>query len=151
MKLAEALAERANIQTRLKQLATRAQSAARIQEGDEVVVDPEELNTEVERLWVLLYEYITRINATNASTTCEDERTIADLIAQRDMAALRHRHYRDLAEAGMARHDRYSHSEVKFVATVDVLDLHRRADAAAKEYRELDTRLQQINWTVDLI
>ena len=56
-----------------------------------------------------------------------------------------------VADAAGARQDRFSRSEVKFVATVDVAAVRALADAAAKRYRELDTRLQQLNWTTDLI
>ena len=34
---------------------------------------------------------------------------------------------------------------------VDVPDLRRRTDAAARELRELDMKIQALNWSVDLI
>ena len=45
---------------------------------------------------------------------------------------------------------RYSRSEVRFVPTVDVKALRDMADSASKAYRELDTKIQQLNWTTQL-
>lgn len=151
MKLAEALAERATLQARLTELTQRAVSVARIQEGDAPDEDPAALTAEVERLLVRLEELISRINATNSTTAYNESLTITDAIAQRDIAARRQRYYAAVADAAAARQDRFSRSEVKFVATVDVAATRAEADASAQRYRELDTRLQQLNWSVDLI
>ena len=56
-----------------------------------------------------------------------------------------------IAEAGSTRQDRYSKSEVRFVATVSVGKLQTEVDQLAKRYRELDTRLQELNWKTELI
>ena len=51
----------------------------------------------------------------------------------------------------MVQQDRYSKSEVKFKSTVNVADLQKQADELAKAYRELDVRIQEANWRVDLL
>jgi hypothetical protein len=48
------------------------------------------------------------------------------------------------------RQDRHSKSEVKFVATVSISQLHKEADVLSKKFRELDTRLQDLNWQTEL-
>ena len=53
--------------------------------------------------------------------------------------------------AGCFVQDRYSKSEVRFVATMSVGKLQVGVDQLAKRYRELDTRLQELNWTTELI
>lgn len=151
MKLAEALAERAEIQTRLAQLQARATENARIQEGDEVAEDPAALAEEAERLFARLQELMSRINLTNSRTAFDETRSITDAIAERDLETRRAAFYAGLADAAAARMDRFSRSEVKFVATVDVKATRAKADAAAKRRRELDTRLQQLNWTTELV
>jgi hypothetical protein len=40
---------------------------------------------------------------------------------------------------------------VRFVATVSVGKLQMEVDQLAKRYRELDTRLQELNWKTELI
>ena len=151
MKLAEALAERAEIQTRLAQLQSRAVANARIQEGDAVAEDPTALTAEAEQLFGRLQELMARINVTNTRTAYDESRSITEAIAERDLETRRAEFYSQLADAGASRQDRYSRSEVKFVAAIDVAEIRAKADAAAKRRRELDTRLQQLNWTTELV
>ena len=46
---------------------------------------------------------------------------------------------------------RYGRNELKYVRMVDVSILRKHADTCAKQYRELDMKIQSLNWTVDLI
>jgi len=69
MKLAEALANRADLQRRLEQMRGRLQKSALVQEGESPPEDPEELLEETERLVSELEGYMRRINRTNLSAT----------------------------------------------------------------------------------
>ncbi len=42
-------------------------------------------------------------------------------------------------------------SEVKFLPTVSIAQLQKQVDQLAKQFRELDTRLQELNWQTDLV
>lgn len=42
-------------------------------------------------------------------------------------------------------------SEVKYVRNIDVVETRKRADELAKDYRELDARIQEFNWQTELI
>ena len=77
--------------------------------------------------------------------------SISDAIAERDVVAKRRDFLAGVAEAASTRQDRYSKSEVRFVATVPVGKLQAEVDQLAKRYRELDTRLQELNWKTGLI
>lgn len=151
MKLAEALVLRADHQKRLEQLKARLIRNAKVQEGERPAEDPAELLAQVEEAATGLETLIRRINRTNADTRLEGTQTIADLLARRDVLSVRRAIYADLAQAATVVQDRYSKSEVKFKSTVSVADMQRRADDIAKEYRELDTRLQAANWTTELL
>jgi Family of unknown function (DUF6847) len=48
------------------------------------------------------------------------------------------------------RQDRFTPSELRFVAALDVAELHRRADGLAKQYRELNAKIQEVNWLTEL-
>lgn len=50
MKLAEALAQRADLSTRLSELRTRAMTSVHYQEGDQPAEDPNELLAESDRV-----------------------------------------------------------------------------------------------------
>ena len=42
-------------------------------------------------------------------------------------------------------------SEIKFVVTLDIAQLQRERDQLARDYRELDTAIQGVNWSTDLV
>jgi hypothetical protein len=150
MKLAEALVLRADAQKRLAQLKQRLMMSARHQEGEQPPEDPAELIAEAERLMDQLVALIRGINRTNLATAFDDE-TLTDALARRDVLSIRRALFADLATAASVRQDRYSRSEVKFVSAVDVRELQQRADLLAKEYRDLDARIQAKNWETDLL
>lgn len=150
MKLAEALILRADCKKRLEQLKARVIRNARVQEGDAPAEEPQGLLAEVERVARELAELIKRINRTNSSTAFGDGLNLSDALAERDALGLRHRLYRDLAEAASISQDRYSRSEVKYVSAVSVADAQQRADDMAREYRSLDARIQELNWKAEL-
>ncbi|MBV9744202.1 MAG: DIP1984 family protein [Acidobacteriia bacterium] len=149
MKLAEALALRADLQKRLEQLKQRLVKNARIQEGDVPEEDPAELQSELEKLAQELTLLIQRINRTNM-TSRFGTGTLADALAERDVLKIRYNAYRELANAASTSQFRQTRSEVKFVSTVSVAAIQRKADDLAKEYRELDTRIQEADWLTTL-
>ncbi len=151
MKLAEALAARSDCQNRIEEMKKRLIRSARVQEGDQPAEDTRELLTETDRIFARLLELVSAINRTNSKTAFADERTISDAIAERDVVGKRRDFLAGIAEAGSTRQDRYSKSEVRFVATVSVGKLQTEVDQLSKKYRELDTRLQELNWKTELI
>lgn len=150
MKLAEALAERATTQTRLTELRSRLGQVIRVQEDEPAGENPAELLAEVEAAHNRLEFLIRAINRTNSSTQFNDQLTITDAIAARDVAGMRHKLYTHLADLAAGSETRYSRSEVRYVSTVDVAELRAKADDAAKTYRQIDVELQRLNWQVDL-
>ena len=150
MLLAEALARRAEAQDRVNSITQRLTQGALIQEGDTPVEDPAELLAEAARLLQEIETLVRRINHTNSQTPFEGA-TLTDAIARRDALLRARRLYAQVADAGSARQDRYSRSEVRYVPTVDVGSLRKMADDAAKAYRELDTKIQQLNWSTQLL
>jgi hypothetical protein len=151
MKLAEALAARSDCQNRIEEMKKRLIRSARVQEGDRPAEDTTELLTETDRIFARLLELVSAINRTNSKTSFDNDRTISDAIAERDVAGKRRDFLAGIAEAGSTRQDRYSKSEVRFVATVPVGKLQNEVDQLSKQYRELDTRLQELNWKTELI
>src|SRR5689334_9914085 len=90
MKLAEALALRADASRRAEQLRSRIAGSARYQEGESPAEDAAALLTEVGEVLDQLESLIRRINRTNAVTTVEGG-TLTDALARRDVLRLRHR------------------------------------------------------------
>jgi len=150
MLLAEALAQRAEAQHRLDELRSRLVEQARVQEGDEPAEDPDELLEEAAHVLEQIEVLVRRINHTNSVTPFEGDATLTDAIARRDALVRAGRFYSAVADSATARIDRYSRSEVRYVPTVDAAALRKMSDGAAKEYRQLDTKIQQLNWATEL-
>jgi len=149
MKLAEALVLRADAQRRLEQLKQRVIRNAKVQQGDKPGEDPARLITEFEAVAATLMDLIQRINKTNASARFQKS-SLTDALARRDVLRLREALYRELAQAASITQSRTSKSEVKFRSAVSVARIQKQADALAKEHRELDARIQESNWQIDL-
>ena len=150
MLLAEALARRAEAQDRLNKLQERLVQGAMIQEGDTPVEDPAAMLEEAAALLQEIETLVRRINHTNSVTTFEGDATLTDAIARRDALLRAGRLYSAVADAATSRMNRYSRSEVRYVPTVDAAALRKMSDGAAKEYRQLDTKIQQLNWATEL-
>lgn len=151
MKLAEALIERAEIQKKNGQLISRVKDNTKVQDGDSPSENPEELIAEYDSNMARFLELVQRINRTNSETAFSEEMSIADAIAMRDCLGAKIRAYRDFYESATIRTDRFSHNEIKFVRCVDSKELQRHINELSKKYREIDTALQGINWTVELL
>jgi hypothetical protein len=152
MKLAEALANRADLQRRVEQVRMRLQKSALVQEGESPPEDPQELLEESERLVSELERYVRRINRTNLSATLADgETTLTDALARRDALALRYGNLKILVNSASDRVPRYGRAEIRILSTVEVEPLRRRMDELARQRRELDTSIQQANWATDII
>ena len=137
MKLAEALLLRADRNRSLEQLKQRIAVSARYQEGDELEV------------------LIRNINRTNSGTVMADGRTVTDALAERDVLRLRYAMLKVSADAasGSLQHSgfiRATRSELKYLRALDVKDLRQQASDVARRARELDARIQQVNWTTEL-
>lgn len=151
MKLAEALIVRSDVQKRIEQMKVRLSRSAKVQEGEKPPERPNELLKEMGHLLTELNVLIKRINRTNAQVIFENDTTLADALADRDTLGLRRNILNDLMHTASIKQDRYTKSEVRFLATVNIGTLQEEMDHLAKTYRELDTRIQELNWKTDLI
>lgn len=148
MKLAEALSIRADLQRKVSQLKGRLKDSAKVQEGDKPAENTDDLFKELDSCLVKMEDLIYRINFTNIRTVHNGE-TPTQMIARKDVLNLRLSVMRDVMKNTLET-DRYGRNEIKYVRTVDVTELHKRIDTYAKQLRELDLRLQKLNWTTDL-
>jgi hypothetical protein len=151
MKLSEALIQRADSQKRIEQLRQRILRCAKVQEGDTAPENPRTLLEELERTLSLLEDLIKRINKTNSATGFAAGKSLSDVLAERDVLLTRRNAYHQLAEAASVMQNLYSRSEIKFISTVDIPETQQRVDELSKQYRELDSRIQAMNWQTDLL
>jgi hypothetical protein len=153
MKLAEALALRAEAARRVEQLRGRIVDNARYQEGEEPAEDASSLLAQSSQACADLESLIRQINRTNASSAL-GVGTITDAIARRDVLKLRHSIITAAADAAAGRQrgwNRQLRTELTFISALPVAELRAQADDLARQIRELDTDIQRANWEVDLL
>ena len=155
MKLAEALLLRADRNRTLEQLKQRIQVSARYQEGEEPPEDARELVSMASTVLTELESLIRDINRTNSSTVMADGRTLTDALAERDVLRLRYSVLKVSADAASGAQQqvgfmRATRSELKLMSDLDVRGLRQQASDVARRVRELDARVQEVNWTTEL-
>jgi len=140
------------MQKRIAQLQERLRASVLVQEGDDPPESAEELLAELGSLCDQLERLIARINQTNSATKLSEGETVTDALARRDVLGLRQGALRAAVRAATSEGPlRYSRSEVRMVRQIRVSEIQTQVDALAKEQRELDTLLQETNWTTPLI
>ena len=151
MKLAEALIHRADLQRRLTELNQRLQQNAQYQEGDAPAELPEELLAEYRQTADALEQQVVQINQANNRIVLPNGMSMVAALAQRDRLKAEHAMLIKLADAATPEQSRYSRSEIKMLAAVNVKTIRQQANALAKQCRELDMQIQQANWQYDFI
>ena len=151
MKLANALSQRSELQTRIRQLEDRLNNNAQVQEGEQPAEDPMELLKELEADYARLEELVSAINRTNNSTRLEDGATLSDLLARRDCLKGRLSALRNFLSNASALVRRHSASEIKVKSTVNVRELQKQVDSLSRDLRQLEETIQEKNWTTELL
>ncbi len=154
MKLAEALLLRADANKRVHELQGRLQRSARVQEGDTAPEEPMMLLDELTRAVSEMTRLIKQINKTNAQTSFDATRTITDALADRDALTTEFGVLTgtiNFATGGGQQQYGYNQSPIKQFRAINVADVQKRADDLARQRRDLDVQIQQLNWSVDLI
>ena len=150
MKLAVALSERSDLQRRIAELGVRLENNARVQEGEKPAEEPKALIDEMDGCLDELRDLVARINLTNSKTVSDGE-SITEMLARRDALSTRVKIMRSFLDKASHLTDRYSRSEIKVVSTIDVAEMRKTVDTDAKALRMLDEKLQELNWTTELL
>ena len=150
MKLATALSERSDLQRRIAEISRRLSNNAKVQEGDSPAEEPAALLKELDGCLSRLEELVKKINLTNSRAVSGGE-TMTELIAHRDCLQHRLRIMRDFLDAASCKIDRYSKAEIKILSTVPVSEIQKDVDKYSKELREVNEKIQELNWTTELM
>lgn len=112
--------------------------------------EPEQLKRELDASVERLAYLISRINLTNSQTKV-DGRTLTELIARKDALILKIGVYKDIVYTGSQTSYRARNTEIKIKTAISVTDWQDEIDKMAKELRLLDNKLQENNWSTDMI
>jgi uncharacterized coiled-coil DUF342 family protein len=150
MKLAEALSLRKDLETRITKIKDRLENVVRVQEGDKPAEEPQELMSEVDRCLGQLEQLIYNINVTNMQIVADDGRNMTKLLAERDILKKRIDILRNTFNEATNSGSRYR-NEIRYVTTIEVKPLRQQLDKFAQQYRQLDMKIQELNFTSNLV
>lgn len=145
LKLAEALILRADLQKRIEQIRSRLYNNVLVQEGKEPSEDLKELLNEYLASQKDLTEIIKRINKSNNNTSFNNDWMLSDALVEKEALLDKRNNLANLAEQASYKQDRYSKTEIKSIATINVREIQKEVEKLSKEYRELDTKIQGLN------
>ncbi|MEM9258573.1 MAG: DIP1984 family protein [Bacteroidota bacterium] len=149
MKLAEALLLRADLNRKTAQLAQRIRKVATVQEGETPQENPLTLKTALEQAYAELEQTIVRINRANIDIAFDEETSLMAALAKRDVLKAELAELHTIRDAATVTNHRYSTTEIRTVATMDLPALQKEIDDKSKAYRLLDAKIQSLNWTHD--
>lgn len=150
MKLAEALLLRRDLEAKLTALKQKILANALIQEGDTLETSMEDAMKEYKKTNEEFAQLVVKINKRNSTANLYDtDKLIVEALEERE--SLR-RQYSLLNETIETANDirRYGRNEIRMVRTVDTKELTNQINDVSKKLRELDGKIQQTNWLVDL-
>jgi hypothetical protein len=150
MKIAELLLHRAAARRKLDSLRTRIDKNARVQED---TVAHEEAAHLLEAALAAndeLARAILAIHEANLRGRLADGRSLTAAIAERDRLKGEHSLLMAAVTSATTVNDRYSGREIRWVSTLDVAEIQRRADDCAMRLRDLNVELQRANWAVEV-
>jgi hypothetical protein len=158
MKLAEALAERSDLDKRISALTQRIINSARYAEGETLAEDPGDMLVDLRGMLSRRQALVLDINLVNARTIVTDPGgisvTMTEALARRDRLNSERTLLNRIADAASPSPDPYGRGrrrmELPEKTDLPVANIRALADRQAREHRELDTIIQQVNWTTDL-
>lgn len=149
MKLAEALMLRADLNRKTTQIAQRIRKVATVQEGESPQEDPMTLKVALDQAYAELEQTIVRINRANIGISFDEDTSLMAALAKRDVLKAQLSELHTIRDAATVTNHRYSTTEIRTVATMDLANLQKEIDDKSKAYRLLDAKIQGLNWTHD--
>lgn len=151
MKLANALSERATLQEKIEDLRNRIELNSVAQDGETAAEDPWELLQSLDETLIQYEKILTAINLTNSRTITPEGSSLTELLSRREALEKRIDALNRMAQSATQSMHRYARNEIKWYPTVSIPKMRKVKDDAEKQLRILNNKLQEINWTTELI
>ena len=147
MKLAEALLLRADIMRKIEHLQNRITPVLIVSDDKLPQEDPDKLIARLRKAIEDLEILIVRINKTNNETNIEGEGSLMEALAKRDSLKMLSEKLRNIRYAAQLNNS----SEKNLKTTVDIKRLQVEMDQTGRAFRDIDSKIQGLNWLTELI
>ncbi|GGW61094.1 hypothetical protein DFQ11_102595 [Winogradskyella epiphytica] len=146
MKLAEGLLLRADLLKKIEHLQNRIRPILIVSDDKLPQEDPDKLLAQLRKAIQDLETLIIRINKTNNETNVEGEGTLMEALAKRDSLKMLSEKLRNIRFAAQINNS----GEKNLKTTIDIKKLQSEMDQTGRAFREIDSKIQEINWLTEL-
>ncbi|WP_233885738.1 DIP1984 family protein [Tenacibaculum piscium] len=142
MKLAEGLLLRADLMKKIEQLQNRIRPVL-IVSGDKLPQEnPNKLLAQLRKAIQDLQFLVIRINKTNNQTLVAGQGTLMEALAKRDALKMLSEKLRNIRYDAQVNNS----GDANLKTTIDIKKLQTEMDVTARNFRELDSKIQETNW-----
>lgn len=89
---------------------------------------------------------VVRINKTNNKTVVKGEGSLMEALAKRDSLKMLSEKLRNIRYAAQVNNS----GEANLKTTIDIAKLQAEMDETGRAFREIDSKIQEINWLTEL-
>lgn len=147
MKLAEALLLRADLMKKIEHLQNRITPVLIVSDDKLPQENPDKLMAQLRKAIQDLETLIIRINKTNNETYIEGEGFLMEALAKRDSLKILSEKLRYIRYAAQINNS----GDKNLKTTIDIKNLQIEMDQTGRAFREIDSKIQEINWLTELI
>jgi len=146
MKLAEGLLLRADLIKKIEHVQNRIRPVLIVSDDKSPQEDPVELLAKMRTALHELEDIIVRINNTNNNTQIEGYKSLMEALAKRDALKMLSERLRNIRFSAQVNNS----GDANLQATIDIKKLQIEMDETGRAFRELDSKIQEINWQTEL-
>lgn len=146
MKLAEGLLLRADLMKKIEHLQNRIRPVLIVSDDKLPQEDPVELIAKLRKAIQDLEDLVIRINKTNNETTIEGAGSLMEALAKRDSLKMLSEKLRNIRYAAQINNS----GDSNLKTTIDIKKLQMEMDQTGRAFREIDSKVQEINWNTEL-
>ena len=147
MKLAEGLLLRADLIKKIEHLQNRIMPVLIVSDDRVPQEDPDKLLAQLRKTIQDLEILIVRINKTNNVTIVEGEGLLMQALAKRDSLKLLSEKLRNIRRSAQI----FNTGDSNLKTTINIEKLQIEIDQTGRAFREIDSKVQEINWLTFLI
>ena len=146
MKLAEALLLRSDLMKKIEHIQNRIRPVLIVSDDKKPQEDPTKLIAELRTAIQDLEILVIRINKTNNEINIKGEGSLMEALVKRDSLKMLSEKLRNIRYA--AQIDNSGDANLK--TTIDIKKLQTEMDQTGRAFREIDSKIQELNWLTEL-
>ena len=146
MKLAEALLLRSDLIKKIEHIQNRIRPVLIVSDDKKPQEDPTKLIAQLRTAIQELETLVIRINKTNNEINFNGEASLMHSLAKRDSLKMLSEKLRNIRYA--AQIDNSGDANLK--TTIDIKKLQTEMDQTGRAFREIDSKIQELNWLTEL-